>query len=343
MLIHLPDPFYHDASTRVATWEKVLAGVRRTPFVQSASLSVLTPLDGFYRGVNLEAPGFQPRSEEDKSVGVNTVSDSYFATMATSIVRGRDFTANDLDGATPVAMLNETAARHFFPGRDPVGSMVKFRDQWWKIIGVVADAREADLRKQASRFLYVPMRQPLDQNAFMTLGVRTSGDPRQVLSDVQKRLGGVGPDIQVVRTNTLAQQRDESLLQERLISTLASAFGFLGLALCAVGLYGVLAYSVARRTSEIGIRIALGALPDQVVRSVLRQTLILVAVGLAMGIPASLFLAKLVESLFFGVTPTDVPTQVYAASALAVVAFAASYLPARRAGRIDPMVALRYE
>lgn len=340
MLIHLPDPLYHEAVTRIVTWDKLLAEVRRMPSVRSASFSVLTPLDGFYRGINLETPGFQPRSEEDKSIGLNTVSENYFATMGTAVLRGRDFTANDHAGAATVAMLNETAARHFFPGRDPVGAIVNGR---WQIIGVVADAREADLRKQASRFLYVSMRQPLEQNAFMTLSVRTTGDPRRVLSEVLKQVRGVGSEIQIVRTNTLARQRDESLLQERLISSLASAFGFLGLLLSAVGLYGVLAYSVARRTSEIGIRMALGALPGQVMWSILRQTLWLVAVGLAAGIPAAIFLAKLVANLFYGVTPTDAATQLGAAALLALVAFAASYFPARRAGRVDPLVALRYE
>jgi predicted permease len=291
--------------------------------------------------MNLQAPGFEPRSEEDKSIGLNAVSDSYFATMATPILRGRDFTPNDRAGVAPVALLNETAVRHFFPGRDPVGSIVNGH---WQIIGVVADAREADLRKHANRFLYVSMRQPLgDQNAFMTLSVRTQGDPRRLLAEVQSEVRGLGPDIQIVRTNTLARQRDESLLRERLISTLAAAFGSLGLVLSAVGLYGVLAYSVARRTSEIGIRMALGAMPGQVVWSILRQTLWLVAIGLAAGIPASIFLAKLVATLLYGVTPADALTQVVASALLAAVAVAASYLPARRAGRIDPMIALRYE
>ena len=132
-------------------------------------------------------------------------------------------------------------------------------------------------------------------------------------------------------------------MEERLISTLAAAFGLLALLLSAVGLYGVLAYSVARRTSEIGIRMALGAMPGQVTWSVLRQTLWLVAIGLAAGVPASIFLARLVEKMFYGVTPTDVVTQAGAAALLAAVALVASYLPARRAGRIDPLAALRYE
>ena len=343
MLIHLPDPFYHDAAVRAAGWDRVLEAARRQPDVRSASLSALTPLDGTFRGGRLDVPGFQPRTEEEGRIGMNTISDAYFRTLATPLLRGRDFQDADRTGTPGVALLNEGAVRRFFPRRDPIGSVVKFRDREWRIVGIVRDARQADLRQEAGPLLYLPMRQPVDQGAFMTLSLRTSADPQAVLSEVQRQLRDLGPDIHVVRSGTLAQQRDESLLQERLISTLATAFGLLALALSAVGLYGVLAYSVARHTSEIGIRLALGALPGQMVWSILRQTLGLVAIGAGVGIPASIFLASLVRSLFYGVTPTDALTQIVVTAVLAVVALAASYLPARRAGRIDPLTALRYE
>jgi ABC-type antimicrobial peptide transport system permease subunit len=177
----------------------------------------------------------------------------------------------------------------------------------------------------------------------MTLSVRTTSDPRPLIAAVQRLVRDIGPDILMTRTNTLARQIDESLLQERVISALAAGFGALALVLSAVGLYGVLAYSVARRTGEIGIRMALGALPRQVAWSILRQTLWLVAIGLAVGVPASMLLWGLAEKLLYGVTPTDAVTQAGAAALLAMVAFVASYLPARRASRIDPLVALRYE
>jgi predicted permease len=343
MLIHLPDPFYHAPASRIAFWDRMLAEVRRMPRVRAAGLSATTPLDGKFRGGFLEAPGFQPPSEEDRKIGMNAVSEDYFRTLGTPVLRGRDFRERDRAGAPNVAMLNESAARHFFPGRDPIGASVKFRDRECRIVGLVRDTRQADLRHEAGRFLYIPARQPFDQNAFMTLSVRTTADPQSLLAGIEQQVRGLGPDIHIVRTGTLAGQRDESLLQERLISTLATAFGILALVLSAVGLYGVLAYSVARRTSEIGLRMALGALPGDVVWSVLRQTLWLVGIGLAAGIPASIFLAKLVRSLLYGVTPTDALAQVSAAALLAAVAVAASYLPARRAGRIDPMIALRYE
>jgi predicted permease len=343
ILIHLPDNSYHEAAARIALWDRLLPHIRSLPGVRSASLSRLTPLDGNYRGVRFEAPEFQARSDQERSIGLNTVSEDYFTTLGTPLVEGRDFTENDRAGAPNVALLNESARRLFFSGRDPLGTVVKLMGgSLYRIVGVVQDAKQADLRKEAGPFVYVPVRQPVDSGAWLTLSIRTAA-PLPLIATVQKRLRSLGPDIQIVRTDTLARQIDESLLQERLISTLATAFGFLALALSAVGLYGVLAYSVAQRTSEIGIRMALGAMPGQVTWSVLRQTLWLVAIGLAAGIPSSIFLARLVENLFYGVTPTDAITQAGAAALLAAVALAASYLPARRAGRIDPLAALRYE
>lgn len=177
----------------------------------------------------------------------------------------------------------------------------------------------------------------------MTLSLRTASGPQPLIDAVRRQVRDLGPGVLLTRTHTLAQQLDESLLQERLVSSLATAFGLLALTLSAVGLYGVLAYTVARRTSEIGIRMALGALPGQVAWSIVRQTLGLVAIGLAAGIPASIWMASAAEKLLYGVTPHDAVTLAGAAALLLAVASLASYLPARRAGRIDPLVALRYE
>ena len=344
IMVHLPDPTYHEQTARIALWDRLLADVRGVPGVRSASLSRMTPLDGSDRGVGFETSGFQPRSEQDKGIALNTVSDSYFHTFGTAIVQGRDFTENDRLGAQNVALINESASRHFFAGRDPVGTVVKLMGgPQYQIVGVVQDAKQADLRKEAVPFAYIPMRQPIDQGAFMTLSIRTSGDPERMIGTVERRVLGLGPEIRIIRTGTLARQIDESLLEERLISTLATAFGALALLLSAVGLYGVLAYSVGRRTPEIGIRMTLGALPGQVAWSILRQTLGVVAIGLTAGLAASIFLGHVAEKLLYGVTPTDAVAQLGSAALLTAVACVASYLPARRAGRIDPVAALRSE
>lgn len=328
---------------RIAVWDRLLSGVRRLPGVQTASLSAMTPLSGEGRGIYLDAPGFQPRSDQDGQIALNTVSEDYFTTLGTTLTRGRAFTRNDRLGAPAVALLNQSAARHFFAGRDPIGTVVEANDYPYQIVGVVEDAKHADLRQEAGRFIYVPVRQPMDRGLRMTLSIRTAASSPPPIAAVQKLVRDIGPDILMSGTDTLARQIDESLLQERVISALATAFGALALVLSAVGLYGVLAYAVARRTREIGIRMALGALPSQVAWSILRQTLWLVAIGLAAGVPASILLAGLAEKLLYGVAPTDAVTQACAAALLAVVAFVASCLPARRASRIDPLLALRHE
>jgi predicted permease len=339
--LHLPDPTYREKSSRVVLWDRLLTDIRSAPGVQSASLSWGTPLDGRHREGALETPGFQARSMQEGTIRLDSVSEDYFATLGIALLQGRAFTERDRAGAPGVAMLNESAARHFFGVSNPVGSPVKVMGSQYQIVGVVTDVREGNLRREAGRIIYLPVRQT--ENARLTLCMRTAADPTALMAQIQRRLQNLGPDIHVVHTGTLAQQVDESLLQERLISTLATAFGVLALVLSAVGLYGVMAYSVARRIPEIGIRMALGAMPGQVIWSILRQTLWLVAVGLAAGVPVSIFLARLVENMFYGVTPGDLLTQAGAAGLLAIVALVASFLPARRAGRIDPLAALRYE
>ena len=341
MTIHLPDPTYRDAAVRIAMWDRLLADIRSVPGVGSASLSRMTPLDGSSRGVGFEIPGSQVRPDQENSIGLNTVSEDYFRTLGTPLLEGRDFTESDRSGAPNVALLNESARRQFFSGRDPIGATVRIMGtRQCRIIGVVRDARQADLREPPGPFIYVPVHQPIDMGAFMTLSVR--GAP-ELSAAIARRARALGPGIRVIRMSTLARQFDESLLQERLISTLATAFGVLALVLSAVGLYGVLAHSVARRTSEIGIRMTLGALPGQVAWSILRQTLCLVGIGLAAGISGSIFLAGIAEKLLYGVSSTDAVALCGAAGLLTAVACVAGYLPARRAGRIDPAAALRSE
>jgi predicted permease len=341
LTIHLTESSYTSEAQRIAAWGETLAVTRSLPGVRSASLSMMTPLDGSGRRVGFKAPGFQPLSDGDTFISLNTVSEDYFSTLGTPLLSGRAFTEGDNLGAPNVAMLNESGARHFFAGRDPIGTVVNINERQYRIIGVVRDAKHEDIRGDAGRYIYIPMRQPYDRNFLMTLSIRSTSDPEPLIPTIQTRVRSVSPDILITGARTLADQLDESLLQEHLISTLAATFGVLALALSAVGLYGVLAYSVARRATEIGIRVALGARPAQVTWSIVRQTMLLVALGLAAGAPTSIFIATAAANLLYGVTPTDFSTLAIAATLLVVVAFVASYLPARRAGRIDPMAALR--
>ena len=354
VVVHPTDPRYNDPTARVALWDRLLATVAATPGVSSVSLSRSTPLDGGNRVIRFEVPGIGPQSQSDgqrmmlpsgaEGIRMNIVSEGYFSTFGVPVLKGRGFTAADRADPAASLVINESARRHFFVGRDPVGMTVRLGgNSEYQVIGVVEDGRQSDLRKEPVPSAFIPLRQTIDQAAFMTLGVRTPGDPQRMIADVERLARGLSSGIQIVRSGTLERQIDDSLLQERLISTLAAAFGALALLLSSVGLYGVLTFSVGRRTSEIGIRIALGALPREVAWSILRQTLGIVAIGLGVGLGASILLARLVEKLLYGVTPTDAVAQIGSAALLLAVACTASYFPARRAGGTDPVAALRSE
>lgn len=341
--VHLPHDSYPEAENRTALWDRLLPEVRSLPGVEAAALSSMTPLDGNGRGVGLDVPGFQSESREAHSIGLITASEGYLRTLGISLLRGRDFTDRDRSGTPYVGLISGSARKHFFGDKDPIGANVVMNGRTLQIVGVVADVMQEDLRMPPRRFLYIPIRQPMDMGARQTLSVKTAGDPEPVLPAVLARLRGLGPDVHILRSGTLARQLDEGLLQERLISTLATAFGLLALLLSAVGLYGVLSYSVARKTPEIGVRMALGAMPGQVAWAMLRKTMVLVAWGLAVGLPVSVLVSRGAESMLFGVTPSDGLSLGTAAGVLGVVALLAGYLPARRAGRVDPVTALRHE
>jgi predicted permease len=340
----LMESSFQEEAPRIAAWDRMLADVRRLAGVRSASLSALTPLDGGARRVGFTVPGFVPRIDEDRFLSLNTVSEDYFATLGTPVLRGRAFTASDTRDAPPVAVLNESAVRHFFADRDPIGVVGSLNGRRYQIVGVVQDVKQRDLRQRPGRFVYLSLRQPYDRNFRMTLAVRAAVPPASLIGSIQERLRSLGSDILVGASHTLVQQLDESLLNERLISALATAFGVLALTLAAVGLYGVLAYSVAQRRAEIAIRMALGAQRAHVAGSILTQTMWLLIIGVAVGVPLSMLFASTAASLFYGITSTDAAAlEVGAATLLTVVAVVASYLPARRASRIDPLAALRCE
>jgi predicted permease len=338
--VQLMESSYAQEPARVAMWSRVLDGVRGLPAVESAAVSEMTPLDTSGRHVGFSVPGPHPEG----GLHMNTVSEDYFKTLSAPMLRGRSFTSGDDLQTTHVAVLNASAAKRYFGERDPIGTTVHLNDDGtYQIVGVVQDIKEDNLRDSAGPFVYLPMRQPYDRNFRMTLSVKTAMDATAMLPAIERAVRATGADTLVTHAGTMMQQIDETLVQERLISSLTVAFGVLALLLSAVGLYGVLAYSVVRRTREFGIRLALGEMPGQVLRGILSETGWLVGVGLAVGIPTSMLAAQLAVSLLYGVSPKDVWAQMTAAGVLAAVGLAASFIPAYRASRINPLEALRYE
>lgn len=330
-------------------WKEIVRRVASLPDVNSASLSSLYPLDGNERAVKVDVAGFNADSEADKDIRLNQVSPGFFPTFGIGLVQGRAFTESDTQTSAKVAVLNEAAARFYFADRDPVGGQLSFKRDpkkdalRYQIVGVVRDSRYQNLRAPDTRMVYLPMQQSLDQMGRLVLAVHGDGRSSTLIDRVRNEIRAAGPDILLTNIATLDEQVDQSLLQERLVATLSVFFGLLALVLACIGLYGVMSYDVARRTREIGIRMALGANAARVARLVLGQTMTWVTLGLLIGLGAALVTTRWVESLLFGLKANDLFTVGVAALILLLVAAFAGYLPARRAAKVNPLVALRRE
>lgn len=332
----------------VNLWSEIVTRVQKLPDVRSASLSTLTPLDGNDRGVRVDVAGFTPGSEQDKDVRLNQVSPEFFQTFGIGLLQGRAFADTDNESAPKVAILNETAARFYFSERNPVGGLLSFKRRskppvQYQVVGVVRDSRYLNLREPDTRLVYLARLQALDQLGRLTLAVRGEGPSTNLVNAVRNELRAIGPDILVTNIVTLNEQIDQSLLQERLVASLSLFFGLVALLLAGTGLYGVMAYNVARRRREIGIRIALGAQRGKVIGMVLKEVMLVVLIGVAFGLGAALATTRFISSLLFGLAPNDPATVIFAAIVLIGAAALAGYLPARRATKVDPLVALRYE
>jgi predicted permease len=274
------------------------------------------------------------------------VGPRFLETFRIPLLLGRTIGDGDIEGAPKVALVNSAFARRYLRGGNPLGRRFGFeaaKNAEIAIVGVLGDARYGEMRDEPPPTTYFPCAQHLDILQFMTFEVRTVGDPRNFIAAVRQVVQNLDRNVPLRDIITQTEQIDEATFQERLFARLSSFFGLLALTLACVGFYGLMSYAVARRTNEIGIRMALGAEKARILQMVLREAMILAVLGIVIGVPAALASSRLVAAMLYGLKPTDPVTIVSATAVLAAVALLAGYRPARRASRVDPMVALRYE
>jgi predicted permease len=308
---------------------------------------------------SMTVEGYSFKPGENPEPYMNLISPNYFATMGIPIVAGRDFTvkdnllvphgnSNDPDDTTPTtAIINQKFAKKYFGSRNPIGRHIGFgSDPGTKtdmeVIGMVKDVKYTNLRDEIPPQAFIPYLAVKDVGG-MTVYVRTTRDPSQIMGAIRNEVRGLDSNIPIYSLRSADEQIDNSLRIERLIASLSSVFGLLATLLAVIGLYGVMAYAVSRRTREIGIRMALGAINSDVIWMVMREVLLLVAIGVAIGVPAAILLSQFVKSQLFGLEPHDPSTILASTVLLALVAGLAGLIPALRASRIDPMRALHYE
>ncbi len=325
-------------------YPRLMEELKRLPGVMSVALADSAPL-GTNIGWNIYIPGYVPKpNEPTTSPWVSLISPGYFETMQVPLLLGRDFDARDLSTKRSVLIVNETFARHYFGTTNAVGRQVGLAPgaSDVEIVGVVKDGKYTGLREQPVRMVYVPY-QPGPWSSSVTMHLRTAGDPMAVASALRQKVTELEPHAPVSNIRTVEDEVGRSLLRERLVATITALFGGLALALAAIGLYGVLSYGVVQRTRELGIRIAIGATRERILWLVLREAGWVLGLGIAAGLGSAWALGRVVSSLLFGINATDPASIAIAIVVLSSAAALAAWIPARRASRIDPIRALRYE
>jgi len=307
------------------------------------SMSEIGAFTGNAWSQTIKVDGYQAKEDEDLNPNVDGIGPRYFATMGVPLLAGREFTPADAKGSAQVAIINETMARYFFRDTNPIGRRFGFgrgKATDIEIVGVVKDLRTAQLNDQPRRFLYIPYKQD-ESVTQLTFIVRAAGDAGATSAALRQAVQRLDSNLPIFDMKSMSVQIAESLYVERMVAALSVSFGALATLLAAIGLYGVMSYAVARRTREIGIRMALGAERNAVMWIVLKEVAALAGAGVAIGLAGAFFLARQVESQLFGLSPQDPVTLLAAVTVLIVVALAAGFVPARRATAIDPLVALR--
>ena len=337
---------YAPAQT-IALAERIRKSIDALPGVRSVSASQIPMLADSNSSSNITVPGYNAQEDEDMNVDQNWVGPNFLATMGIPLLNGREFSEADSSSSPKVAIINEAMARRFFAARNPIGLHFGFgggKDVKLdtEIVGIVKDSKNTDVKTAARPFVFVPYAQS-EHAGNATFYVRTNQDPVTLSGTVRNLIAGFDDNLPVYGVKTLTAQVDEIMFTDRLVTIFSLCLGLLASLLAAVGLYGVMAYVVARRTREIGIRMALGATQQNVAWMILREILGMLAAGLCIGLIAAYGIGRVVESLLFGVKASDPVVFVVAAGLLVAVALLAGWLPSRKAANVDPMVALRYE
>jgi putative ABC transport system permease protein len=348
--LSLPESAYEQEARRTAFFQELLGRLEAVPGVRTAGAVMGIPLGGLSFSLSFKVlgrPELPPAQQPTMQVRVATPG--YFKAIGIPVVRGRGLEASDTAASTPVVVLSETAVRRFFPGEDPLGQhiVVGWRrpeglpPAGGEVVGVVGDVKEEGLDQENPPEVYIPHAQ-LPVNA-MDVVLRTGVEPLSLTRSVTAVVGGLDPQLPVARLQTLDAIVARSVSEPRFYMLLLGAFAAMALGLAALGIFGVMSYAVVQRSREIGIRVALGAHPGDVLRMVLGQALVLAGLGVAVGLLGAVALSRAIAGLLFQLSPTDPGTLAAVGLVLGAVALVASYLPARRATRVDPLLALRSE
>ena len=344
--INLPESKYNDRHQRAAFYTHVLEQLRSLPAVQSAAVVRSLPYGDGRRITLLGVEGAPVEKGEYRSAQVETISPGYFSLMRIPLLEGRALSERDGAESLPVAVVSERMARRYWPGQSALGRRIKAdpadADQpWLTIVGVVGEIQYDWLDREPPPVLYRSYLQ--SPNGWTTLAIRSHDDPMRIVGAVRSQMAKVDPDQPLAEIQTLDRVMTESVLGLSYMAVMMTVLGVIALALSAIGVSGLMAFAVTERTHEIGVRLALGARRDSVLRMLVGRGMLLAGIGLAIGFTGSIFLARLLSSLIFGVSATDWTTFGGVLAAMTAVALAASYIPARRAARLDPTIALRHE
>ncbi|MCM3901974.1 MAG: FtsX-like permease family protein, partial [Pyrinomonadaceae bacterium] len=332
-------------------YTRLLDRLAALPRVSSATVATYAPMSGTGRSSTITVRGYTPNPGEDMEVADMLIGPAYCETLGVPLLLGREIGPRDTPAAQKIAVVNQMFAQRFFPGQNPIGKRFHYgdeddpeRSEDVEIVGVIGDVKYESAREDPLPTAYRPILQVQDSDAYSsTLQIRSSGDAGDLAPAVRQAIAEVDDKLPISGVTTLREQLAGRLDQEKLIAELVSFFGLLALLLACIGLYGVMAHGVVRRTKEIGIRMALGAERRSIIWMVLRETLVLILVGVAVGVPAAIGAGRLISSQLFGLGAADPLTLAAATLLLTVVAVLAGLLPARKASRVNPLIALRYE